>query len=216
MEPEFWKTAWEQGRIGFHRDEVHPDLHTWETRWLGEGSHRVLVPLCGKSVDLIWLRERGHEVVGVELVDQAVEQFHDDHWLEPEVQHEGDAAHWRTERLTLVCGDFFELEPGRLGTFDRVWDRAALVAIDPAQRGEYAQRLQALMGEDARLLLNTFEYDQSKMQGPPWSVPADQVRALFEGWAIEVLERRDAARQISFEGHDHWWVTTWLIGPRES
>jgi len=27
----------------------------------------VFVPLCGKSRDMLWLREQGHQVLGVEL-----------------------------------------------------------------------------------------------------------------------------------------------------
>ena len=34
----------------------------------------VLVPLCGKSLDLVWLAEQGHAVIGVELAEAFVKE----------------------------------------------------------------------------------------------------------------------------------------------
>ena len=33
------------------------------------------MPLCGKSLDLLWLRDQGHLVIGVELSATAFEDF---------------------------------------------------------------------------------------------------------------------------------------------
>ena len=62
MHPEYWIERWKEGRIGFHRAGVNPQLVEHHARALGE-TKRVLVPLCGKSEDLAWLAASGHEVV---------------------------------------------------------------------------------------------------------------------------------------------------------
>jgi len=75
MNPEFWHKRWQEKRTGFHQSEVNPLLikHFSALR-LPIGS-RVLVPLCGKSVDMMWLVNEGYNVVGVELVETAVQDF---------------------------------------------------------------------------------------------------------------------------------------------
>lgn len=197
-----WEQAWAEGRTRFHKDRVHPDLQRWEQQLLGAGPARVLVPLCGKTLDLVWLVERGHEVVGVEFVHAAIEAFFEEQGRSPSRQ--GDA--WADGPLTLVQADFFELPD--LGLFDAVWDRAALVAIDPSRREAYAAVVRSCLRPGGRLLLNAFEYDQSRMEGPPWSVPEAHVRDLFSG--IELLERVDEAGVIGIPGHETWLTGTWL------
>ena len=75
MDPDFWHARWEANQIGFHRDEINVYLERyWPALGLDPGS-RVLAPLCGKSLDLLWLREQGHMVTGIELSRIAVQAF---------------------------------------------------------------------------------------------------------------------------------------------
>ena len=75
MQPEFWHDRWQRNQIGFHQEQVNPCLERlWPQLELPRGA-RVLVPLCGKSLDLSWLAASGFEVLGVELSQTAVEQF---------------------------------------------------------------------------------------------------------------------------------------------
>ncbi len=89
MEPAFWHERWKLGQIGFHQQRVHPGLQDHAEAFLGSASQRVLVPLCGKSLDLDWLARQGHDVVGVELSEVAVQQFHEEHDRTPEVETHG-------------------------------------------------------------------------------------------------------------------------------
>lgn len=164
MDRAFWLERWRTGQIGFHEGRPNAALVAcWER--VGAG-RRVLVPLCGKSHDLDWLAARGHEVVGVELAVEAIQAFFDERGLRSE--REGSA--WRHGPITLVQGDFFEVEVA----FDAFFDRAALIAVDPARRPDYAARLRGYPG-----LIVTMDYPQSERQGPPWSVAEAEVRALF-------------------------------------
>lgn len=215
MDREFWLARWEEGRIGFHRGEVHPDLRTFLDVWLDESHHRILVPLCGKSVDIPFLAGRGHETVGVEIAARAVEDFHAEQRLRPFVdEDEGFQVH-TSPGITIYQGDFFDFNEDIAGTFDRVWDRAALVALDEARRPAYVQKLCSLLRPGARILLNSFTYEQSMMDGPPWSVPEEEVRSLWTavGGEVELIQKHDAIDEIHFRelGFEEWIVSTYLV-----
>lgn len=213
MEPEFWLARWAEGRIGFHKGEVHPDLQTWQDAWLDEPHHRILVPLCGKSVDIPFLAGRGHEVSGVEIVPRAVEDFHREQGLRATEEADGPFQVHRSPGITIWCGDFFDLTPERAGTYDRVWDRAATVALDEPRRARYVPALRRLLRPGARVLLETFTYDQQRMPGPPWSVPDDEVRRLWAGAEVQLLRQHDAVDEVRFRelGFESWINSTWLI-----
>jgi len=210
---EFWFHAWAEHRIGFHRQDVHPDLIHYFDKSIA-GGERILVPLCGKSHDMPHLVARGIEVVGVELVQQAVDEFHAEHGLEPEVSQEGEFRVHRSKGLSIYCGDIFALEPDLVGRFDRIWDRAALVAVDPAERARYARQLMRLAGPGARLLQNAVEYDQAVMSGPPWSVPRAEVLGLYGEAVVEELHRQEAIDEVPGRrerGHRSWIHTCYQI-----
>lgn len=191
MERSFWLQRWASGRIGFHNSEVNSLLQRHHEAVLA-GRGRVLVPLCGKSLDLWWLRDQGHEVVGVELAETAVRAFFEEAGVEPRVRSEGALTAWSTEGLTLLQGDFFELT----GRFDAVWDRAALVALPPPLRVRYAQHLRSRV--DGTGLLVTFDYPQAERDGPPFAVLDDEVRSLFPG--ARPLETQEITEAINQRG----------------
>lgn len=178
MEADFWRNRWENNLTGFHLDEVNPHLvANWSA--LNMKAHaRVLVPLCGKSVDLIWLAEQGHQVVGIELSHLAVEAFFTENKITVERQKLGKIELWKSENISMFCGDIFDLNADILGKVDAVYDRASLIALPPAMREDYAAKLMELAQSSPKLLI-TLEYDQSKMDGPPFSVSEAEIRALY-------------------------------------
>ncbi len=94
MDAEFWKQRWENNQTGFHLDEVNPFLpRFWSQLHLPEKG-KVFVPLCGKSLDLLWLREQGHDVCGVELSPLAVQQFFAEQGLQPKRHQDGEFEIW--------------------------------------------------------------------------------------------------------------------------
>lgn len=178
MQAEFWHERWRDGRIGFHLPDINPHLKQfWPSLGLPADS-RVLAPLCGKSLDLLWLAQQGHEVVGVELSPIATEAFFDENGLTYSVETRGSLRIFRGDAITLIEGDIFELAPQWLGPIDAVYDRAALVALPPAIRSRYAGHLRALAGDVPELLI-TLEYDNPARQGPPFTVTAGEVEQLF-------------------------------------
>jgi thiopurine S-methyltransferase len=192
MDPEFWHERWKTNQTGFHQGEINPYLvRYWPSLALNTGA-RVLVPLCGKSRDMFWLLEQGFAVVGVEISPVAVAAFFAENRLAPAVTREARCTRWRIETLEILCGDFFALERGDIGTCHGVYDRAALIALPPGMRTEYVNHLATLLDRRVRELLLTMDYNQSEMEGPPFSVSDAEVSELFTGTStIEQLNRSD-------------------------
>jgi thiopurine S-methyltransferase len=191
MDREFWQQRWRNNQIGFHQTHLNPHLlRYWERLGVPPGG-RVLVPLCGKSLDMCWLSER-HAVLGVELSEKAIEDFGRENTLAFARTQQPPFSVYRAGAITLLCGDFFELQPGQTGALTAVYDRAALIALPEAMRRRYAVRLAALVKPGTSMLLITLDYHQSEMKGPPFCVTAAEVETLFAAeWALEDLETRD-------------------------
>lgn len=179
MDAGFWHERWQLGEIGFHQQAVHPFLRDYFPRLNMPAGARVLVPLCGKSLDLLWLRQQGVEVVGVELSRQAVEEFCTENRLKATLSQVGELDLYQFERLQIFCGDFFALNRAVLGPISAVYDRAALVALPEPMRRDYARQLCGLLDAGTQLLTIGYAYDQQQMSGPPFAVKQAEIDQLF-------------------------------------
>jgi thiopurine S-methyltransferase len=208
-----WLQRWATGNIGFHRREVHPALmRHWQPT---AGS--VLVPLCGKSLDLRWLAERGHTVVGVELAERAVADFFAEQGLRHERRY-GPVPAWVASELpiTIYQGDYFAVDGLQC---DALYDRAALIALPPDVRRRYAAHTDRLLRPGAFRLVVTLEYEQRLVGGPPFAVAADEVEAHWPG--LDLLERtaadQDAPPKFRAAGavlHEAVWRSRATAGTR--
>lgn len=191
MHEDFWQARWSRNEIGFHLAEVNPYLvRHWPTLGVAAGAC-VLVPLCGKSHDLVWLAEQGYRVLGVELAERAVRDFFAERGWEPQVEQRGALLSYRYGALEILQGDFFDLAPEHLAGCQALYDRAALIALPPDMRADYARHLDGVLPRPLDGLLVTLEYPQQEMSGPPFSVLAAEVRERFAGWIVEERERLD-------------------------
>ena len=174
-----WAGYWAAGRTGFHRSEVHPMLQRYIPTMLGTQQERVLVPLCGKTLDLPWLEQRAAEVVGCEWVEQAVAEFFEEQHRDALVTSSGEHTRHQSERLTIVQGDFLTMTPSQVGLFDICWDRAAMIALPPPVRARYVPHLVALMKPGGRVLLVTYNTDKPVDSGPPYPVTQQDVETAY-------------------------------------
>jgi thiopurine S-methyltransferase len=194
VEPDFWHDRWQQGQIGFHRAGPNPQLERWWPALGLPANSRVFVPLCGKSRDLGYLAACGHEVVGCELSPLAAAAFFAEAALAPERTTAGRFERWQARGVTILVGDFFDLRADDLGVVTAVYDRAALVALPPRMRRDYAAHTAALLPAGAAGLLLSLDYPQGAMEGPPFSVDAAEIEALLgPHFALELLQRHPAA-----------------------
>jgi thiopurine S-methyltransferase len=179
VKPEFWHDRWRAGQLGFHQSAVDRNLKAYWPGFELAAASRVLVPLCGKTLDLLWLRDRGHAVVGVELSAVALETFCMENGIPARRRVLRDFDVYEAERLRLFRGDYFALTPELLGSVAAVYDRAALISWPPELRGSYVAHLTALTRPGTQTLLITLEYNQVQMSGPPFTVSADEVTRLY-------------------------------------
>ncbi|MEL6448665.1 MAG: thiopurine S-methyltransferase [Pseudomonadota bacterium] len=187
-----WHARWRDDRIGFHRADIHPMLAAhWPPAGV-EADATVFVPLAGKSLDMHWLAQQGHRVVGIELSPVAVEAFFEEAGLKATSGHDAGIDFLEHGNIRLYCGDVFALQPDHLQGATACYDRAALVALDVETRRRYAAALAALLTEASSTLLVTVEYAQQEMSGPPFSVMPDEVDALFAAdFAVTHLRSSD-------------------------
>jgi thiopurine S-methyltransferase len=190
---EYWKKRWIDHNTGWHQAEVEPLLES-NFKGLTPGG-RVLVPLCGKSLDLIWLASQGYDVVGVELSPLACAEFFAENFQDQKVLPErvGKFDRYRAGRVTLYCGNFFDLGVSEVGKIDAVYDRAALIALPQEIRQRYVKHLKSLLASTVSLLLITVEYPGPLDSGPPFSVSSEEVARLY-GDRFEI-ERVDAGTE---------------------
>ena len=192
MDTAFWLDRWREGRTFFHQNKVMPLLQKyWPGLDLPAGS-RVLVPLCGKSLDMAWLAAQGHRVLGVELSPLAVAQFFEEHGLEARIHHSPAGEHHVSGDIEIICGDIFALDASVLASCTGVYDRAALIALPSAMRATYVQHVYEGLASGYRGLMISLDYPQEQMPGPPFSVPDEEVQALFALRSeARVIDRRD-------------------------
>ncbi|MEO5968977.1 MAG: thiopurine S-methyltransferase [Bdellovibrionia bacterium] len=194
MEKNYWLRRWEKHETGFHQLEVEPELikHFSQIQ-----PTRVLVPLCGKSLDLKWLRSQGHEVIGVELSALACKEFFTDNQIQFQQSTEGHFEVFRGDGITLYCGDFFNFEQDLLGEIGALYDRAALIALPSDLRSKYAAHITKLVNccskkDGFRFLQISIELTPppSPIAKPPFSISAQEIENLYgKSFNIHQLER---------------------------
>ena len=195
MKKEFWLERWERAEIGFHQDEINPYLlQHWPELHAAGGE--VFVPLCGKSLDMVWLRKQGHAVLGVELSSIAVQDFFSQSGQIPRRVSSEKFDSCEADQIRILCGDFFDLGKDDLAKVSAVYDRASMVALPPEMRERYVRHLVSILPPATPILLITFDYPQAEMPGPPFAVAVSEVEALYRGHAkISLLAQHDVLAQ---------------------
>ncbi|CAA6802974.1 MAG: Thiopurine S-methyltransferase (EC [uncultured Sulfurovum sp.] len=186
-----WLERWKNREIGFNQESENPFMVKYFKHLNLQNESRILVPLCGKTIDIAWLLSEGYAVAGVELSEQAVIELFEELDIVPTVSNVGELKLYSTEKLHVYVGDIFKLNSKILGKVDAIYDRAALVALSTEVRLAYTQHLRELSNHAPQLLL-CFEYDQSLMNRTPYSVEESEVRKHYEEhYDLELLTREE-------------------------
>lgn len=209
MDAAFWHERWQSKEIGFHEGRVNRLLEA-HLNVLGlEPGARIFMPLCGKAFDIQWLHGQGFHVLGAELSEIAIRELFDEMGLAPDVTDEGGLLRYRAERIDIFVGDVFELGADLLGPVEAVYDRAAVVALPAGIRGRYAAHVAAITGCAPQLVI-TFDYDQTAMEGPPFSVPPAAVEELYaRAYSVIELARAEVAGKL--KGQVEAMEIIWLM-----
>lgn len=178
MDKNFWLQKWEKNEIAFHRSAANP----WLVNYFGalalpQGS-RIFVPLCGKTLDIAWLLSQGYRVAGAELIEMAIEQLFAELGVEPQISAVGPVKLYSAKDIDILVGSIFDVSSEILGSVDAIYDRAALVALPEEMRRRYTAHLTEITNRAPQLLI-TYEYDQTLMAGPPFSVSSTEVKQQY-------------------------------------
>lgn len=214
MRHEFWEDKWKANDIQFHLPEVNPLLVKYFSS-LPKG--KVLVPLCGKSLDMKWLLSQGHEVVGVELSHIACKAFFTENNLSVSVVEKGLFTVYKGDNVEIWCGDIFQLPMEECAKLTAIYDRAALVALPEEMRLSYVEFIKKLVKTlaHADILLITVEYAQNLVQGPPFSITDTMVEEFYTDTFtinklqlpdeyINALKQNSKFQKIAVEEHVYW------------
>ncbi|WP_413520414.1 thiopurine S-methyltransferase [Psychrobacter glacincola] len=219
MNPEFWQTRWQEKRIGFNQSQVNPLLVKYFSELNLSVGSRIFVPLCGKSIDMVWLAHQGFDVVGIELVESAAQEFFIEqaisytvieHSKQTDIKcYQGEIA-GRT--IDLWVANIFTLSADDIGHVDAVYDRAALIAMPAELRPQYSEKIRTLSCNASQLLL-TLNYDQNERSGPPFSISQEQVQQYYgNDYQMNKLEEEPSTLNAAPE----MAVTepVWLLGQK--
>ena len=223
MNSKFWQQRWQEGRIGFHQSDVNPELIKHFSNLALPAGSQVLVPLCGKSVDMVWLAHAGYDVVGIELVESAVQAFFAEQNIMPTITEFISAADGSTlkryqgqlagQTITLWVADIFALSPTAIGDIAAVYDRAALIALPADMRPDYSKQIYKLSNNAPQLLI-TLNYDQSKKDGPPFSISQEQLQQYYDA-NYEIIELESQSSTLNSAAELSVTEHVWLLSKNQ-
>jgi len=176
-----WLDRWKKGTTGWHRSDINPQLIENINQLAKTRPQKIFVPLCGASLDMKYLIDQGFHVVGVELSSIAIDRFFNENKIEHKVSKVEDFVLYQGKNIEIYCGDFFRLKKNYLYDVSCIYDRAALIALNPDLQKKYVRHLKDILPNSSKILLLTMFYPQNEMEGPPFSVGDDNVEDLFSG-----------------------------------
>lgn len=210
LAPNEW--IWETSKDpSFHSKKYHAELMRYHKCLLENGkAGRIFVPLCGKTMDMIYLSEQGHEVIGLEFSEVGIKDFFAENNLtfsEEGIDGKPFVKYMAKERnITIYRGDLFDLSPDICGTFDAAWDRGSFVAINVPTRSRYAGLMSDLIKPSGKILMEITMYDGSKYSRPPHITTEHHLKENFKDFEVEVLKFEVINPPPSFyDGDDFKW-----------
>lgn len=214
MFDDHWLARWEQGRTGWHEAAGNAFLRTYWPR--GSRASRVLVPLCGKSEDMLWLARQGHTVIGAELSAIAVRAFFSEYDLGFSVERDGSFDRYTASSLpvTIYCGDYFSLT---VPPCEALYDRGSLIALPADKRPAYVVHTKQLLTSQSMRLVISVSYDDTVVDGPPFSLCDEELLSYWPD--LEKLDERNdistAPPKFREAGLDTMREAVWLARGRE-
>ncbi len=203
MNEDFWINKWQKGEIGFHQAKYHPAVEKFAARFT---PGTVLVPLCGKTLDMLYFSSLGQSVIGVELSPIACRDFFIENGIKFTEKSVKDFVVFESESITLWCGDFFKLPQDVWNSVTGIYDRAALVALPEDIRQKYAAEITKRRVAPVEILLISFEYPQGSIQGPPFSVPETEIRNIYKAFESKLIQSETEEVRSTLVTESVYWL----------
>ncbi len=215
MEASFWHQRWKEGQIGFHQQQVNPFLQKWLAKLELQQGDEVFVPLCGKSLDMLWLLEQGYRVIGVELSELALSDFARENQVDFVTEEDDLFKYYQHKDIQLLCGNFFHIQAQQLAKVKAVFDRASFIAFPPKMRQDYVEHMAKILPDNCKVLLVTMEYPQGMIPGPPFSIQEEEIYLCYgSDFQIELLQTSvnpAMGKRLTEQGKGEVIEKAWLL-----
>ncbi|MCB0272149.1 MAG: hypothetical protein KDD46_03965 [Bdellovibrionales bacterium] len=191
---DYWKKRWLSGDIGWHQNEVHPLLVKYYDAYSLRNENHFFFPLCGKTLDVDWILQKGHQVTCVEISEIAIEEIAKRLHIHWQMRTENNFTVYQHDKLTIYKGDYFDCVNLDIPPIDVVFDRGAFVAIDPKKREKYANIYKKL--HPKKMFLVLYRYDLNASTSPPFAFEEGEIEKLLTSdFDIDKLEENEMLSQ---------------------
>jgi thiopurine S-methyltransferase len=176
---EFWSQFWKEGTIRFHQKSYNQDMLTFFDG-IDLKNKSVLVPLAGKSKDILYFLEKGAIVTAVEFYEPAIVDF----FTENHIAFKKEGSTYTAPNLTFIARDFYQFHSQT--AFDVLYDRASQVVFNRENRPKYYQHIHSLINKKTILLLFSIDHKGSENYGPPFKISKGEITSAYKKMGIDL------------------------------
>jgi methyl halide transferase len=160
-------------------------------------SGRCLVPGCGRGYDVTALASPTRYVLGLDIVDTAIEA------AKERLVSLSESMCACKENAIFETTSFFDMDgKDPENQFDFIYDYTFLCALDPSIRLDWSHKMAELVKPGGELLTLIFPILQDKKGGPPFEVSLSLVKDLLEPVGFECLELEMLPPELCHENRD--------------
>ena len=195
MSNKIWKAKWKRNDIGFHQPAINPLLQQYLPQLHLSANDDILVPLCGKSLDMDLLTDSGYHVIGIEVSKVAIQAYFDARNVKPKREKKGKFIRWWHQDMEIWCGDIFNLSANEIGHVKTLYDCASLTAFPPDSRPYYVRHFYEKLSQHSQILLITTETADEQQQNSVSTIDSE-IQSLYEAnYHIELLHGQSSLKQ---------------------
>jgi thiopurine S-methyltransferase len=186
---------WKRNDIKFHQPVISSLLQQYLPQLHLNTNDSILVPLCGKSLDMDLLADSGYHVMGVEVSNIAIQAYFDARGVKPRKEKKEKFIRWWHQNIEIWCGDIFNLTANDIGHIRTLYDCAALTAFPADSRPYYVRHFHENLSPHSQILLITVETADGQQQDSSSTIDRE-VQALYEKhYRIDLLHGQRSFKQ---------------------
>lgn len=186
---------WKRDDIQFHQSTFSPLLEQYLPKLNLSAGDSILVPLCGKSLDMDFLTDSGYHVVGIELSKIAIQAYFDARNVTPKREKKDKFIRWWHKDTEIWCGDIFNLTSDDIGHVNTLYDCTSLTALPFETRPRYVQHFYERLAQPSQIILITTESADTRQNNSSATIDSE-VQSLYEKYyQIELLHGKNSIRQ---------------------
>lgn len=187
-QPDFWNVRYASGRTPWDQGGVPPRLARYLVAERLAGK-KVLIPGCGSGHEIAAFVQAGADVTAIDFSSTAVTKTR--------------ARLPREIASQVIEGDFFK-HPFEAASFDLIYERTFLCALEPALWPDVSKRLAELLVGTGKLV--GFYFYGDKEDGPPFGLePTEAVKLFDSHFDLVADERVSPAESLPlFANRERW------------